>query len=195
MANFPSSVAVAATPATPTPAPAPVVVSVSQALSPADAPEAAPVLPQGVVDANEAKLAAEGTTTAPALDANPYKTAATLEARLSDMGVDPVLAKFYGGRFQQALLRPAPTAEQLATGHAEAEAALANEYGEDAEHVGRLAREEMHRMACDYPELPALLERTGLGNDLQVIKAIASRGYERLMAQKRTEFGLPPQGR
>jgi hypothetical protein len=165
-------------------------------LSSTDAPaESKPVLSQGVVDANDAAQGDEGTTAPPALDANPYKTAAALETHLAGAGVDPFLAKFYGGRVQQALQRPAPTAEQLATGHVEAETALANEYGEDAEHIGRLAREEMQRMSRDFPDLPRLLERTGLGNDLQVIKALASRAYGRLTDQKRAEFGLPPQER
>jgi hypothetical protein len=163
-------------------------------LSSTDAPaESKPVLSQGVVDANDAAQA-EGASAAPTLDGNPFKTADALETHLTGAGVDPFLAKFYGGRVQQALQRPAPTAEHLAAGHMAAAQSLAAQYGEDAEHIGRLAREEMQRMAHDFPDLPALLERTGLGNDLQVIKALASRAYGRLMDEKRADFGLPPKG-
>lgn len=195
MANFPgaapATIAPSAAPAALTAAP----LSVSQALGSADAPaEAKPVLSQGVVNADEAATA-EGTIDAPSLDANLYKTAAALETHLAGAGVDPFLAKFYSGRVQQALSRPEPSAEQLAAGHADAEAALVNEYGDTAEHIGRLARDELHRLTRDFPDLPRLLERTGLGNDLQVIKALASRAYGRLMDQKRAEFGLPPQER
>jgi hypothetical protein len=198
VANFPGSAPVAvnvsvspaagmAVESAPAPAPASAPATVSEALAPPVPAADRPVLPQGVVDAD----APPESTAAPALDANPYKTAATMQSQLVSMGVDPALAQFGAGRVEKALAQPALSPEQMRASQAEVEAALDAEFGDDAEAIRHLARQEVQSMAKDYPDLIHILERTNLGNDLQVIKMFASRGHEKWLAGKRAAFGLP----
>jgi hypothetical protein len=161
--------------------------TVSEALaSPASAADR-PVLPQGVVDAN----APAESTAAPALDANPYKTAATLESSLVSLGIDPAIAKFGGGRVMAGLQQPAPTAEQIQSSAAESHTALRAEFGEDTDAILHLARQEVREISQAYPDFLPLLVRAGLSSDLQTIKMLASRGHEKWLAGKRAAFGLP----
>ena len=111
MANFPGSAPVAVnvsvSPAAGESAPAPAPATVSEALAPPVPTADRPVLPQGVIDAD----APPESTTAPALDANPYKTAAAMQSQLVSLGVDPALAQFGAGRVEKALARSVTRAE------------------------------------------------------------------------------------
>jgi hypothetical protein len=119
-----------------------------------------------------------------ALDANPGRTATALHAHLTASGVDPTLASFYQGRVEKALAAPAPTAEQLATGVTEAHQAMVDQYGDDADAITELARQEVQLLARDHPQIVGILERTGLGNDVHLIKSLASRGYNRWLTSR-----------
>jgi hypothetical protein len=146
-----------------------------------------PFYAEGEDPADEAAAATEP---APgAIDANPGRTAAALHAHLATMGVDPSLATFYQGRVEKALAAPAPTAEQLAVGAGEAHQAMIDQYGDDAPAITELARKEVRLLARDHPQLIDILERTGLGNDVHLIKSLASRGYNRLLTSRGYRVG------
>lgn len=194
MANFPTvSAPVAAPAATPAPAaptPAgPPPASVLMGLRAAPEAEAAtgPRMPDTTVDPfiePEEQAEAADNPAPGALDANPGRTAAALHAHLSAVGVDPTLATFYQGRVEKALAAPAPTAEQLAIGCTDARQALVDQYGDDADAIGELARQEVQLLARDHPQIIGILERTGLGNDVHLLKALASRGYNRWLTSR-----------
>lgn len=118
------------------------------------------------------------------IDANPGRTAAALHAHLTAVGVDPTLATFYQGRVEKALAAPAPSAEQLALGTTEAHQALRDQFGDDADAITELARREVQLLARDHPQIVEILERTGLGNDVYLAKALAGRGYNRLLTSR-----------
>lgn len=207
MANYPVTGApagtLAATAIAERPAQAPAAPSAAPAAPPsasaflagqtaAPEAEAGPRMPDTTVDPfyppdgeqAEVDAAAEAAAAADPLAVNPASTGVAIESHLSAQGVDPTLAKFYGARFQKALAQPAPTAEQLATGRAEAHQAIVDYAGEHHATVLEMAQAELRELSRDYPDLPKLLERTGLGNDPHTIKSLFSRRLEKQMAAR-----------
>jgi hypothetical protein len=143
-----------------------------------------PFYAEGEDPADEAAAADPAAPVPGAIDYNPARTAAALHAHLTTMGADPAITALYQRRVQAALSQPAPTAEQLTIGVGEAHAALVDQYGEDADAIGELARREVSLLAAQHPQIIDILERTGLGNDVHLIKSLASRGYNRLLTAR-----------
>lgn len=130
--------------------------------------------------APNAEGASDGSTDAP-IDANPFKTAQAAHEFALSAGIEPSLAKFYSGRIEQALQQPAmsPEAQQQSTRDTYQE--MVNQFGDEADGYIDVARREMALLARDHPNLPAILERTNLGNDMHLIKSLIARAGERAM--------------
>ncbi|QDE38440.1 hypothetical protein FIV34_04105 [Luteibacter pinisoli] len=118
---------------------------------------------------------------AEAIDANPYRTAQAAETFAISAGVDPVLAKFYGGRIQKALSQPAMTPEAQRQSMMETHQAMIDQFGDEADGYMEVARREVTLLSRDHPNLRAILERTNLGNDMHLIKSLIGRAAEREM--------------
>jgi hypothetical protein len=64
-----------------------------------------------------------------------------------------------------------------------------DQYGDDAPAIVDLARKEVQLLARDHPQIIQILERTGLGNDVHLIKSLASRGYNRFLTSRGFKVG------
>jgi hypothetical protein len=131
--------------------------------------------------APNAEAATDATNTDVAIDANPFKTAQAAHEFALSVGVEPSLAKFYSGRVEKALQQPAmsPEAQQQST--RETYQAMVDQFGDEADGYINVARRELALLARDHPNLPAILQRTNLGNDMHLIKSLIARAGERAM--------------
>jgi hypothetical protein len=124
--------------------------------------------PEGVTEATPSPI-----------EVNPGRTAQEAETFAIGAGIEPGLAKFYSGRIEKALREPALAPEAQRQSTADTHAAMVREFGDDAEGYGHVARREFALLARDHPNLPAILERTNLGNDMHLIKSLIARAADR----------------
>ncbi|MGN6479489.1 hypothetical protein [Luteibacter sp.] len=96
-------------------------------------------------------------------------------------GIAPDLAKFYGGRIQKALAAPALSFEAQQQSARETHQAMIDQFGDEAPGLMEVAQREVRLLSRDYPDLPAILERTNLGNDMHLIKSLIYRAAAREM--------------
>jgi len=121
-------------------------------------------------------------TTAPLpFDASPRATAQALHEFAIADGMDAELAKYYSNKAELMLKAPPVSPETRQRSFAAARAAMAAEFGEDADAWGDVARREVVRLAKSNPDLPRILERTNMGNDIGVIRALIAHAGKREM--------------
>jgi hypothetical protein len=135
--------------------------------------QAAAALAEGDAE-HDGEAAAEG-----AEPFNQYAALADMKSTLDAVGID---AKDAGGAeciVKMGLAR-APTPEQNAQECAETLQHLDGIYGQEkAGWVVEWARREFQHLAAANPKLVDLAERSGAGNNLALIKALANRGMTR----------------
>lgn len=115
------------------------------------------------------------------IDANPWRTAQAAEAFAIGAGIEPGLAKFYSGRIEKALQQPAISLEAQRQSTIDTHNAMVEYFGDEAEGYADVARRELALLARDHPNLPAILERTNLGNDMHLVKSLIARAADRAL--------------
>lgn len=141
-------------------------------------PSAAPATPQAYVGADDddgssisaAAFAPPDTPAGYQFDAAPPGAQLDLEAQaawrtaLHSEGIAAPLAREMDRRLSAGLAAP-PTEQQGALSQQAGMQALARLWGADRDRNLEIARQEVQRLARHRPELIALLNRSGLGND------------------------------
>jgi len=112
--------------------------------------------------------------TPPGADAAPLEFQSAIRNTFHSNGVPAAVGNQIAVMWNKAMAQPAPTDAQLDLGKREAMAALHKMWGADTPANLKLANAEIARWTATQPNIPKLLEVSGLGNSPWLIATLAN---------------------
>ena len=138
-----------------------------------------PVAPEGVDELTLAAFAPPKTITEYRFDAPPPGTEASQEQALAikqvfmDAEIPAALGNMAAKLYDQAAASP-PTPMAIQSAIVTTQAALEKQYGADTERCLEAARGEVARMAAKNPNIPRMMDESGMSSNLYVINSLIS---------------------